>query len=97
MQNSVFRDLSVDLSEHIFDSQSPKIAFKWTSDVYYGGLPNAVGNFSIYEFSKTMNKDYTYNSSFNFVPFYNWTTEQFPFGRFIYAFDKNYYYSINSF
>ena len=93
VQNTIFRDLNIDNSEHFFNESSPKLAFKWTS-FDLGDMPIPIGYFNMYQFYKFMYPNNTYDNSINYNTVPMWNPELFPLGSLTMDFYKSNYYNI---
>ena len=91
-QNTIFRDLYIDSSEHFFNESSPKLAFKWfLSDI--GDSSAFIGSFDMFQFHTFMNPNNTYDETYDNITVPIWNPELFPLGSFMMDFYKENYYN----
>ena len=92
-QNSIFRDLSIDKSEHFFNKNTPNISLRWVypNNTY---VPISVGYLRMYENHHFMNPDSTYSNTSYFNNVSIWTPELFPLGEQVENFYLGYYYKL---
>ena len=92
VQNTNFRDLSIDNSEHFFNESSPKLAFNWVlSDI--GDMPAFIGSFDMYELHRFMYPNNTSDETYDNITVPIWNPELFPLGSFMMNFYKYNYYN----
>ena len=91
VQNTIFRDLSIDNSEHFFNESSPKFAFSWfLPDI--GDMPAIIGSIDTYQIHAFMYPNNTSVKTYDNIDVPTWNPELFPLGSLMMDFYKNNFY-----